>query len=249
MPNWCYNKLEIPCNFAQSENLRPKLFSQTNEGTWYLDFERLIPMPKTLDIQSSGDGCRALGLLKISPYKRFSNSLIKQYISSTEQARIGWKTRYHRWTVSDFIKWLSKRPNEQKRLHLDISLGLQLLDNIALYEYQDWYDWSNARWGCKWNVNPDSCRVTFYKNGSIDCFFDTPWNQPSAWFEQLCQAFPDIEFLLSYYEPGEWFAGEYVANLEGGYYEQYVEDWEIRAFAEDVFGEEFDEEDDPIIRL
>lgn len=105
-----------------------------------------------------------------------------------------------------------------------------------------------AIWGCKWNVCEDSCYPCFNSDGSIDCFFDTAWNPPEAWFATLCETFPDIEFTLSFYEPGMWFAGEYVANLDGTYHEIIIDDCEIQSFAEDVFDASF-EDDIPAIKL
>ncbi|MFC1040763.1 hypothetical protein ACFGWM_03355 [Pasteurella multocida] len=42
-----------------------------------------------------------------------------------------------------------------------------------------------------------------------------------------------------FFEPGLWFAGEFVADMEGYFYQLDKDDDEIRQFAEDVFDEEF----------
>ena len=239
MPNWCENKLQISCDHAQAEQIRPKLFSQTENGQWYLDFGLLVPMPESIYIESSSCGDRAMDFLKLSPNKSLTLSLLKKYVFSPAIDRIYAKAKHHRWSVGDFNHWLQKRPDEQKALWLNLPLGQQYLSNLSQYGYKDWYDWSNAKWGCKWNVCPDNCQVIFNDDGSIDCIFDTPWGPPDAWFSSLCTAFPLIEFTLSFFEPGMWFAGEFIADMNGSFYQLDKDDDEIQQFAENIFEEEF----------
>ncbi|WP_234888234.1 hypothetical protein [Glaesserella parasuis] len=89
------------------------------------------------------------------------------------------------------------------------------------------------------SVCPDNCQVIFNDDGSIDCIFDTPWGPPDAWFSSLCTAFPLIEFTLSFFEPGMWFAGEFIADMNGSFYQLDKDDDEIQQFAENIFDEEF----------
>lgn len=246
MPNWCQNKLQICCEQTNAEQLKSRLFAQDEKGEWYLDFELLVPMPASLNIECSTAGDHAMQFLKLSPNKRLTRPLLKKYIRSSEVERIYRKAKQCRWYVGDFTRWLLKHPDEQKVLWLNLDLGQQYLSNLAQYGHKDWYDWSYANWGCKWNVCASSCEVIFHDCGDIDCFFDTPWGPPDNWFDTLCKTFPDVEFTLSFFESGMWFAGEYVANLDGSHYEITIDDSEIREFAENVFGEEFYDEDDEL---
>ncbi|HEH9634905.1 TPA: hypothetical protein SIC20_000478 [Pasteurella multocida] len=242
MPNWCENKLQIFCDCIQAKQIIPKLFRKTESDKWCLDFELLVPMPESICIESSSLGDRAMEFLKISPNRRLTRPLLKKYIYGSEIDRIYAKAKHHRWDVGHFINWLIKRPEQQSILWLNLALGHQYLSNLAQHGYKDWYDWSNEQWGCKWNVCSDSCQVSFNDNGSINCLFDTPWGPPDGWFQALCTAFPDIEFILSFFEPGMWFAGKYIANLDGSYCNIYIDDRGIRSFAEEVFNEEFEDE-------
>ncbi|MDE8035217.1 hypothetical protein OQ257_08575 [Actinobacillus equuli subsp. equuli] len=240
MPNWCENKLQILCSAEQSKILIPKLFTQINEDQWCLDFDLLVPMPEDLHINSDSIGANSQRLLELPHNKPVTYPMIKKYLPLADANYFRKKAKQHHWKVSDLIRWLAKRPVMQKRIFINLEHGQRYIDNLAKYGYTDWYNWSCANWGCKWNVCEDSCSPCFNPDGSIDCFFDTAWNPPEAWFSALCEAFPDIEFTLSFYEPGVWFAGEYVANLDGTYHEIIVDDCEIQGFAEDIFGAEFE---------
>ncbi|MGX2950664.1 DUF1281 family ferredoxin-like fold protein [Ursidibacter sp. B-7004-1] len=244
MPNWCQNKLEIICDLKQAELIKPKLFEPSKTGELTLNFDLLVAMPKSLLIESSSVGDRAMELLSLSQSKKITRALLKRFIrSNSELNRIYTKAKHHKWRVSNFIHWLSKRPDEQENLYLNLAIGRQYLTNLSQYGHKDWYDWSIANWGCKWNVCSENCEVCLNEDGTIDCWFDSPWGPPDAWFRVLCETFPHIEFKLSFFESGMWFAGEYIANQDGSFSEIYVEDWDIKAFAKDVFYEKFDEDD------
>ncbi|MCI7353159.1 MAG: hypothetical protein SOW21_07345 [[Actinobacillus] rossii] len=242
MPNWCENKLQILCNAEQAKILIPKLFTQINEEQWCLDFNLLVTMPEDLNINSDSIGANSQRLLELPRNKAVTYPMIKKYLPLADMNYFRKKAKQHHWKVGDLIRWLAKRPAMQKHIFINLEHGQRYIDNLVKYGYTDWYDWSCVTWGCKWNVCEDSCYPCFNPDGSIDCFFDTAWNPPEAWFATLCETFPDIEFTLSFYEPGMWFAGEYVANLDGTYHEIIIDDCEIQSFAEDVFDAEFEDD-------
>ncbi|MFC1040767.1 hypothetical protein ACFGWM_03375 [Pasteurella multocida] len=198
MPNWCQNKLHITCHSEQMEQVKAELFTQNDDGQWLLDFNLLVPMPESLYIESGSSGDKAMRFLSLSKTKRVDRALLQQYIHTSQVERIYAKAKHHRWKVVDFIHWLKRRPDEQQILWLDLALGEQYLSNLQQHGYKDWYDWSNANWGCKWNVHPDNCGV-FFEEESIYCLFDTPWGPPGAWFGSLCKAFPHFDMTLSFF--------------------------------------------------
>ncbi|WP_232516789.1 DUF1281 family ferredoxin-like fold protein [Ursidibacter maritimus] len=214
MPNWCQNKLQVTCPPEQIERVKTKLFTQSDNRQWLLDFSLIVPMPSSLYIESGSSCDKAMRFLTLSKNKRIDRWLLRHYINPSQVDRIYAKVKRQRWNIGSFIQWLKTRPDEQQMLWLDLVLGEQYLSNIKQYGYKDWYDWSLRNWGCKCNVNPDNCEVIFEED-SIFCLFDTPWKPPHAWFKSLCVALPHIEFTLSFFEPGMWFAGKYIANLDG----------------------------------
>ena len=63
---------------------------------------------------------------------------------------------------------------------------------IAATGFPDWYDWSIAKWGTKWNAY-DQKQLT---DNAI--YFETAWSAPIPVIEALAAAHPDIEITLEY---------------------------------------------------
>ncbi len=62
------------------------------------------------------------------------------------------------------------------------------------------YDWRVKHWGTKWDVkatlvNKDNKRIVYS--------FRSAWNPPLAWLKKAAQAFPSLQFNLSYKDEGE----------------------------------------------
>lgn len=241
MPNWCENKLDFYCPANQLDNLKNKLFSKTDEGNLCLDFTKLKPMPTELDIECSSMGTKSRQLLEEFQYQLFSLELMEKYLPPSQVNRIYTLATQQMWSLSQFVEWLQANPNEQTVLGLDLALGQQYIDNLVKYGAETWYDWHYQRWGCKWNATTYGITES---DGHITCYFDTPWSPPREWFATLCETFPTIDFTLSFFEPGWWFAGDFIADMSGNFYENHIDDDEIKTFAKEVFGEEFDDEDD-----
>jgi len=70
-------------------------------------------------------------------------------------------------------------------------------------------------WGTKW----DPCDVTLLASiernyVQLEYSFDTAWAPPFAWLKTVSKKFPDLLFLLTYFEPGVGFMG--VAKYQAG---------------------------------
>ena len=83
---------------------------------------------------------------------------------------------------------------------------------VKLYGYPDWYSWSDANWGTKWN--PDINSVDYdqveydYLNGlHIHLNFDSAWSPPIAGLLNLSKLYPKLIFFIKYEESGMGFAG------------------------------------------
>jgi len=77
---------------------------------------------------------------------------------------------------------------------------------------QDWYDWSIANWGTKW----DAEGFHIYREGKdlIVMTFDTAWAPSLGVTERLADRFPSLEIVHFYEEPGCCFTG--YANFSNG---------------------------------
>ena len=89
--------------------------------------------------------------------------------------------------------------------HLSFIEKIKRYINIKLYGHDNWYNWSIANWGTKW----DACEPHI-DNNDINFFsvsFDTAWGPPIEWINNIMQDFPDLCFELEYDEPGMCFGG------------------------------------------
>ena len=106
------------------------------------------------------------------------------------------------------------------------------------YGYTDWYSWSIANWGTKW----DACEPHICSN-DINFFcvsFETAWSPPIDWIDNIMKDFPDLCFELEYEEPGMMFGGLLQAQ-----YETTWEDanWDLESASDCCEGEvSFDDE-------
>jgi hypothetical protein len=85
------------------------------------------------------------------------------------------------------------------------ALEIQTLANVQKYGYANWYDWSIANWGTKWDVGGEDCHVEITDKHTITIWFESAWTPPVSAFERLMEQSFEVEAM--YYEPGMAFAG------------------------------------------
>lgn len=72
------------------------------------------------------------------------------------------------------------------------------------YGANNWYDWSVAHWGTKWDTD---AHVSLHDGETLTLNFDTAWAPPIELYEYLVEQ--GFSVLADYYEPGNSFAGIY----------------------------------------
>lgn len=97
------------------------------------------------------------------------------------------------------------------------------------------YEWCIANWGTKWgifdshldadNSSDISGNLTENEEGELMYHFTTAWSPPLPVILAMSKKFPDLEFILTYFEGGVGFNGIYVCqgghetrNEEGKYF-------------------------------
>lgn len=75
--------------------------------------------------------------------------------------------------------------------------------------FDNWYDWSVARWGTKWDVSPEGLEFIENQDGTatLSGWFDSAWAPPMTACERFCTDNPDVQITLDYHEPGMCFVG------------------------------------------
>jgi hypothetical protein len=113
-----------------------------------------------------------------------------------------------------------------------------------------WYTWRCENWGTKWDVmdcldvekerecNKRFCVVTAWLDG---VYFETAWSPPSFFVEKVASLYPDLTFVLRFYEGGAEFAGEQYFENGSFAFEYIYEDStseEYKEFVTEHFGYE-----------
>lgn len=186
MPNWCENDRYI--YGARRGEIADAI--QGSEGV--IDFEKIVPMPAELKETTKGS------------------------VSSEAEILLGWSTGSNMldwaWvkdagvtTIEELKAYLVKRTPELPAIAEKMR---------ALREqtgYSDWYEWSVANWGTKWNVAGGD---HVDRGSRIRLTFSTAWSPPKPIVMALSEKYPTSKFSLRFYECGMGFKGHYA--VKGG---------------------------------
>ena len=198
MPNWCENKLEVSINVSGKKNIEDakkqlKDFKVKCFKEGQFDFNKVIPMPESLNITCGTGTDNAIAILE---YEMGNKSKIKAMLEWTwvkEDKEIN--------TVKDLYEHLKKDTSIK-----EIREGRDAIANIEEFGCKDWYDWSCKYWGTKWNAS--NTYVKEIKNNYINFKFETAWSPPLPILESLMEQYPMLKFSLSFEEPGMGFKGK-----------------------------------------
>lgn len=203
MPNWVRNKVRMKGIAKQP------LFTTGEDGKQHFDFNKLIPMPKELDMVSGSPEKDAICELILSlAAKRFLPIDVngESYRNRNED----------------------QTPEKKQEL---LENGLQYASNLVKYGATTWYDWCCQNWGTKWNA----CETVIISDDEIQ--FDTAWSNPEPIIRALADRYQEaeIEHIWADEDQGsntgfrEWAYGEwaecYDDDCSNEAYERYIECW------------------------
>lgn len=169
MPNHITNGVTISHeDKAKLAELRKNAIKEV-DGTETFDFNALIPMPEELMITSGSNTDLGMACFDQEYFDRL--------------AGYGWfKERYNNAkTPAELKATLEKSEVESDRKA--IQEGEQAVKNLKKYGYKDWYDWSNANWGTKWNAY--SFQLVKEDENGLHIQFDTAWATPYPIWDKL----------------------------------------------------------------
>ena len=210
MPNHVTNILTI----TGPEELVTKIKSEIS-GTYddgepmYIDFNKIIPRPESLNITSGSSTSNGIAILK---YRAGDPSDIRKIMG------YNWATEFA--TEEALITYML-----DKRI-ANLVEAQMALDNLRDYGHQDWHSWSTSNWGTKWNAYSQNS-----DEGSNEISFETAWGTPYPVIEALSRKFPEAVISMRYadedfgHNVGEYTfqAGDIVEETtpEGGSNEAY----------------------------
>lgn len=193
MPNWAYQ--EIHCkNKEDLEKIRNAFSEDPSDDYADIDFNKIIPMPKSIKLTSSPSDFKAAAFflmpdeilpleeikLKIDEFvKTLKNPIYKTLNNMTIKDLIDIKAdKRHKEIILSRINEPDHEiiENQFRRYCKEFNLeptienyGKQMLYNYMMYGMCDWYDWSRDNWDTKWNASD-----TVWSERSV--YFRTAWN-------------------------------------------------------------------------
>jgi len=178
MPNWVKNKVYI-----ENKNVIKECLVK-EEDNEYFDFNKVIPMPKSLDL-TSGSITNISVVYAISKMlEQEQEKIINQLKSKPCMFYQNYYNKYFEYK-DRYTKEVFDKENERlieeikdKDLYKELNikdledLGNTYIKNIIEYGCDNWYDWCVENWGTKWNASD-----TYYiDENNIE--FETAWSMP-----------------------------------------------------------------------
>lgn len=202
------------------------LFTKKDDQKLF-DFNKLIPMPKSLNIDSGSVAEESIiyflterGTIPLDCLEERKRDIIDQTVTNTFGG--------NEWAQNVFNRVMG-RASKQKAYGSKIyTAGKIYVQNYLKYGCTTWYDWCIKNWGTKWNS---------YSNETLDentIQFDTAWSRPEPILKKLAEMYPslkiehwwadeDIGYNTGHivYENGEEHGGS-VVNRSHEAYEIYI---------------------------
>ena len=223
MPNWVRNHLTIHGKNSVKVMKSLLVKNGSKESDYDFDFNKIIPMPPELMIESSSKTDRAIEL-----YLTSVNPMVNYYGAEKMEAnkfvilcngldRDCYSKKYNcKLSLSDIKKYTESFGRFNMSESAVLNLGKQVTDNFLKFGAKDWYDWSVKNWGTKWNAHntkvPDMNKPEIY--------FYTAWSPVKDLMLRLSKQHPDCKFEYEFAEeqPGvyagqcEYENGKIIAN-------------------------------------
>lgn len=180
-----------------------------------IDFSILIHVPETMNIVSGSQGL-SMGtfstpdeidevvLAKVEDLVKKKLSLDEIIISALEEIDLS----HINITDKKNNKYLIKKENLITKI-----IGAY---NFHKFGYKDWYDYSCAKFGTKWNA------YSIEKNAYDLHSFNTAWTTPSGWLQKLAK---HIDFILYYADEDTGYNCGYVVAKNGEVLQTNIEDY------------------------
>lgn len=190
MPNHIQNYLTCK---GPAERIR-EMFEFIESEEEAFDFNKVIPMPEALNIESGSKTDRGIELHltalnpQIPDYGRDSKMQLDAFYHLV--AMLNSTRRFSRYrcdlTAAKRAEYTQYTPESEL-----LEIGQKAITNFVLYGAPTWYEWCVAHWGTKWGAY--SCCDT--EDGFS---FQTAWSAPLPVIQRLSELFPELELTLKY---------------------------------------------------
>lgn len=177
MPNHIENIITLKGNEKQIREML-EVIKNDDYSLETVDFNKIIPMSESLNIEAGSRTDRGLKL-----YKEF----IEECLFDRKETDI---LKISAETLAESEKaYLSKRKDIDSA---EWKLGKTAWNNIQNYGAPTWYEWCTNNWGTKWNAYGYDEGTDYSASGNLH--FQTAWSAPHPVIKKLAQMYPDIIF-------------------------------------------------------
>ena len=146
-----------------------------------IDFNKIIPMPKELDVECGSRSQRALEM-----YRSFEQEVRVVTMLALSEPNTSGRTHEAAQAILEKYEKLTK---DDPGL---LKFGEQLNKNLLQYGAPTWYEWRSENWGSKWNsYGYEDASSHTYDN---ELKFFSAWGAATPVIEQLSRMFPDATF-------------------------------------------------------
>lgn len=193
MPNYVINKIRFDCGEEKLQEILAAIQAEPDGeresfGPGTIDFDKLIPMPESLNIESgsSTDHGIELYLTSVNPLAegfgtdKMDADSFSDLLGKLNRSRMFGS--YRSSLSNGEISEISKHESVEKL----IDLGRQAVSNLLEYGAATWYEWRNRHWNTKWNA----CDCQYDGDNTIE--FQTAWSAPHPILEELTARFPGV---------------------------------------------------------
>lgn len=147
MPNHITNVLVISSDDEQMLNRICDAVSSRTDTEYLIgfDFNKVIPMPEELDLDSGSPTDKAVS--HALSYLHESGD----WAEYTDMKALVFNSKYYKFGDISTAAFLIV-PVPSFKIDMDeVELGMQYLNNLKNYGAFSWYDWAQDKWGTKWN--------------------------------------------------------------------------------------------------
>ena len=175
MPNYVKHLMTFGGDPNEIKKLTDSILTQKPDSVNYFDFNKVIPLPESLQIESG----------TLSEMGEAVAKFLDEGDDTLLMDAATWKKYEHPQQFIDYLK-------EDSQLEKYLNIGRICIENRKKYGHADWYNWCIDNWGTKWN----SCDSRCDEYDSIT--FETAWSSPYNVIKKLSEKFPTITINVKY---------------------------------------------------
>lgn len=179
MPNWVENRLSYNGNETEIKEMLEKI-RYDNATIGIIDFNKIIPMPKSLDIECGSRTDKGI-------------EMVKNYLENLPAELKGKEGTYEE-VLEDLHNHSAYISDDEEKKIWDI--GVTAVDNLYKYNAPTWYEWCNDNWNTKWNACGYDENTDYSDSDFI--WFQTAWSAPVPVIQKLSEMYPNIELTLEF---------------------------------------------------